>query len=362
MRLIRGRALGLLAVAALLAGLALAGCASTAYLAQSVGGHLDIVRRARPLPDWIADPTTTPALRERLQRAQRIRDWAVAELALPDNRSYRRYAVLERTVAVWNVVAAPELSLELKTSCFPVVGCVGYRGYYAREAADALAAELRAEGWEVLVYGVPAYSTLGWTEWLGGDPLLSTFIHWPEGELARLVFHELAHQIVYARDDTVFNESYATAVERLGVERWLAGQAAAAARAEYEAFDARRRDFRALLRAARDDLDAVYTDAALDDDAKRAAKAARMSQLRDEYARTKAGHWGGFSGYDRWFEQANNAALGIQAAYDELVPAFERLFEREGRDFARLHAAVRELARLPAAERHATLNRLNAGE
>jgi predicted aminopeptidase len=361
MRLRRGPALGPLAWAALLAllaGLALAGCASTGYLAQSVGGHLDIVRRARPLPDWIADPATAPALRERLQRAQRIRDWAVAELALPDNRSYRRYAALDRPAAVWNVVAAPELSLQLETWCFPVVGCVGYRGYYARDAADALAAELRADGLEVVVYGVPAYSTLGWTEWLGGDPLLSTFIRYPEGELARLVFHELAHQVVYVRDDTVFNESYATAVERLGVTRWLAEQADAEVRAEYEAFDARRRDFRALLRAARDDLHAVYADAALDDDAKRAAKADRMARLRDDYARVKAERWGGHAGYDRWFEQANNAALGIQAAYDELVPAFERLFEREGRDFARFHAAVRELARLPAAERLATLQRL----
>ena len=362
MRLNRARALGLLAVAALLAGLALAGCASTGYLAQSVGGHLDIVRRARPLADWIADPATAPALRERLQRAQRIRDWAVAELALPDNRSYRHYAALDRPAAVWNVVAAPELSLQLKTWCFPVVGCVGYRGYYARDAADELAAELRAGGWEVVVYGVPAYSTLGWTEWLGGDPLPSTFIRYPEGALARLIFHELAHQVVYVRDDTVFNESYATAVERLGVARWLAGQAGAEARAEYEAFDARRRDFRALLRTARDDLRAIYDDAALDDDAKRAAKAARMARLRDDHAGLKTGRWDGYAGYDRWFEQANNAALGIQAAYDERVPAFERLFEREGRDFARFHAAVREIARLPAAERHATLTRLNAGE
>lgn len=357
----RARSLTLAALAAVVSlggALALAGCASVGYVAQSVGGHLDIVRRAQPVDRWIADPATEPWLRERLRLAQGIRDWAVTELALPDNRSYRRYAALDRPAAVWNVVAAPELSLQLKTWCFPVVGCVGYRGYYARDAADALAAELRADGWESLVYGVPAYSTLGWTEWLGGDPLLSTFIRYPQGELARLVFHELAHQVVYVRDDTVFNESYATAVERLGVARWLAEQADAAARADYEAFDARRRDFRALLRAARDDLRAIYADAALDDDAKRAAKAARMSRLLDEYAQTKAGRWGGFSGYDRWFEQANNAALGIQAAYDELVPDFERLFEREGRDFARFHAAVRELARLPKAERLATLQRL----
>jgi predicted aminopeptidase len=259
---------------------------------------------------------------------------------------------------VWNVVAAPELSLTLKTWCFPVVGCVGYRGYYERAAADALATELRAEGWEVSVYGVPAYSTLGWTEWLGGDPLLSTFIRWPEGELARLVFHELSHQVVYVRDDTAFNESYATAVERLGVQRWLDAHATPAARREYEAFDARRRQFRALVRAAADDLRAIYADAALDDAAKRRAKAERIARLRAEHAALKAGPWDGFAGYDRWFEQANNAAFGIQAAYDDLVPAFERLFEREGRDFARFHAAVQAIARLPKHERLATLRAL----
>jgi predicted aminopeptidase len=354
------RRAGLIAAAlALLAGaLALSGCGSVGYLGQSVAGHLDLMWRARPVEQWLADPATEPALRERLALARRMRDWAVSELALPDNRSYRRYAALDRPAAVWNVVAAPELSLTLKTWCFPVVGCVGYRGYYERAAADALAAELRAEGWEVWVYGVPAYSTLGWTDWLGGDPMLSTFIRWPEGELARLVFHELSHQVVYVRDDTTFNESYATAVERLGVERWLAERATPQARAEYEAFDARRRQFRALVRAAAADLRSIYADAALDDAAKRRAKAARIARLREEHQRLKLGPWGGFAGFDRWFEQANNAAFGIQAAYDELVPAFERLFEREGRDFARFHAVVRAIARLPKDERLATLRAL----
>lgn len=338
--------------------LALAGCGTAGYLGQSVAGHLDLMRRAKPVTQWLADPATEQALRERLQLAQRLRDWAVTELALPDNRSYRRYAALDRPAAVWNVVAAPELSLTLKTWCFPVVGCVGYRGYYDRTAADALAAGLRADGWEVSVYGVPAYSTLGWTEWLGGDPLLSTFIRWPEGELARLIFHELSHQVVYVRDDTTFNESYATAVERLGVARWLDRQATPAARAEYDALDQRRRRFRALVRAAADDLRAIYADRSLDDAARRRAKAERIERLRAEHALIKAREWDGFAGYDRWFEQANNAAFGIQAAYDELVPAFERLFEREGRDFVRFHAAVAELARLPKAERLATLRQL----
>jgi predicted aminopeptidase len=346
------------AAALLGAALLLAGCDTVGYYRQSVAGHLDIVRRAKPLTEWIAAADTDPALRERLQLAQRMRDFAVRELALPDNRSYRSYAALDRSAAVWNVVAAPELSLELKTWCFAVVGCVGYRGYYDRAEADALAADLKAEGLEVLVYGVPAYSTLGWTEWLGGDPLLSTFIRWPEGELARLIFHELAHQVAYAADDTMFNESYATAVERLGGRMWLERQASAAAREEYAAFDARRRDFRALTLAVRRDLDAIYRDPARDTAAKRAAKAERLARLQTDYAQLKATRWNGFAGYDGWFARANNAAFGIQAAYDGWVPAFEAIFEREGRDFGRFHAAVRDLARLPKQQRQATLRAL----
>jgi predicted aminopeptidase len=330
------------------------GCANVGYLARSVSGHLDLVARAKPIDDLAVDSVTPAELRERLALAQRIRDFAVHELALPDNHSYRRYADLGRPAAVWNVVAAPELSLALETWCFPVVGCVGYRGYYDRAAADAEAAALRARGLEVSVYGVPAYSTLGKLDWLGGDPLLNTFVHWPEGELARLVFHELSHQVVYVADDTMFNESFATAVERLGGSRWLAQQAGDAARAQYAALDGRRRDFRALTGRYRDRLDALYRSPASEAE-KRAGKAALMQELRADYAALKADRWAGFAGYDAWFERANNASFGVLAAYNELVPHFERLFEREGRDFTRFYAEVRRLAGLPKPERHATL-------
>ena len=211
-------ALAVLAVGA--ASLPSVRAADLGYLAQSVGGHLALLSAARPVPDWLDDAKTPAALRERLLLTQQMRDFAVTELALPDNASYRRYADLHRSAAVWNVVAAPELSLKLETWCFPVVGCVGYRGYFDRPDADAFGAELRAQGLEVDVYGVPAYSTLGR---LPGDyfadPLLNTFINYPEVELARLIFHELAHQVAYASGDTMFNESFATAVERFGSQR-----------------------------------------------------------------------------------------------------------------------------------------------
>lgn len=381
---VAGTGFGALLVAAL-AGICLSGCANVGYYWQSVSGHLSLLSAARPVDDWLGDAQTAPLLKTRLALSQRIRSFAVTELKLPDNASYRRYADLHRNAAVWNVVAAPELSLTLKTWCFPVAGCVGYRGYFSEAAARAEAASLQAEGLETGVYPVPAYSTLGLMNWAGGDPLLNTFIRYPEGELARLIFHELAHQVVYARDDTVFNESFATAVERLGSQRWLASQASDAARQEYAAFDGRRRQFRALALATRRDLEQVYAQneavaqagraqSAIKKIATETAKATIMERFRQDYAQLKTG-WASqpgavgttgtsgnsgapgnpFTGYDGWVARANNASLGALAAYDDLVPGFEALFEREGRDWPRFYDAVKKLADRPKDERHLAL-------
>ena len=218
MRMRRRAALAAPILAALVAGCA--GTTGVGYYWQSVAGHLRLMQAARPVNDWLADARTPDPLRHKLAVAQRIRAFAVSELALPDNASYHRYADLHRRAAVYNVVAAPPLSLTLQTWCFPVAGCVGYRGYFdeadARRFAQSLSGDL-----EVSVYPVPAYSTLGWMNWAGGDPLLNTFIAYPEGELARLIFHELSHQVAYASGDTEFNESFATTVERLGGARWM---------------------------------------------------------------------------------------------------------------------------------------------
>lgn len=332
------------------------GCSTLGYYAQSVAGHLQLVGGAKPVAQWLADDQTPAALKERLALSQRMRDFAVSELHLPDNASYRRYANLQRSAAIWNVVAAPEFSLQLQTWCFPVVGCVGYRGYYARDDAEAYARSLRERQLEVSVYGVPAYSTLGALPFDRlADPLLSTFINYPEGELARLVFHELAHQIAYAKGDTVFNESFATAVERIGGRRWLNERAGPQAREAYARFDGRRQDFRALTAQTRTRLEALYASGVAEPE-ERAEKHRLMLRMQADYDMLKADRWGGYSGYDGWFAQANNASLGVLAAYDELVPAFERLFEREGRDFVRYYAEVRRLADLPKDERRAALN------
>jgi predicted aminopeptidase len=342
-------------VACFVAG-CLSGCAAgPGYYWQSVTGHLKLMSAARPVQEWIADPATPPALQQRLLLAQRIRRFAVSDLGLPDNASYQGYTDLKRRAAVYNVVAAPPLSLTLHQWCFPVAGCVGYRGYFDEDDAKAFAAGL-GSGLEVAVYPVPAYSTLGWLNWAGGDPLLNTFIGYPEGELARLLFHELAHQVVYAAGDTVFNESFATAVERIGGERWLS-QSDEAARTSYAEFDSRRQSFRALTRDTRDQLKTLYENPTLDDAAKRAQKAQILQGFRQRFEGLKQS-WGGYRGYDAWVAQANNASFGAQAAYDQWVPAFEALFEREGRDFTRFYDAVQRLADLPHTERQSALQAL----
>jgi predicted aminopeptidase len=341
--------------AALLATLCItSGCSSIGYLGQSASGHVHLLAAARPVRDAIADPATPEALRQRLELTQRMRDFAVTVLKEPDNGSYRSYADLKRSAAVWNVVAAPELSLTLRTWCFPVVGCVGYRGYYDLAAATAAAAPLRAESLEVDVYEVPAYSTLGWMNWIGGDPLLNTFVQWPEGELARLIFHELAHQVAYAPGDTTFNESFATAVEHIGSQRWMAANANADVRAQQATTEARRQDFRVLVRAWRAKLDAMYRSDLPDAD-KRARKAEMYAGMRADYDAMKRDKWSGYAGYDRWFAKASNATMGTLGAYDDEVGAFECLFAAQGGDFDRFYAEVRRMAALSKADRDAAM-------
>lgn len=350
-----GRACAALALGALVA--AAAGCSTVGYYAQAAHGHLSMLAAARPIDDWLADPAAPAPLKQRLERARAIRAFASNELGLPDNRSYTAYADLKRPAVVWNVFAAPELSLQLKAWCYPLFGCASYRGYFDRGDAQALADELRAQGFDVYVAPVPAYSTLGWLDWLGGDPLLNTFIGYPDGELARMIFHELAHQVVYVKDDTVFNESFATAVERVGVRRWLAAYGDDAMRAEYARFEARRADFVELLLAYRRRLADAYASGT--DAEKRERKRAVFEDLRREYERIKQTRWDGWAGYDRFFAQAlGNAHLAAVGAYNDLVPVFEALLERQGGDLRRFYAEVRRLATLAKPERDAELRAL----
>lgn len=319
----------------LIAASALAGCETLSYYAQAVSGHLDLMGRAQPVAELLADSETAAPLRERLALARALREFASRELKLPDNASFSTYAALERPYAVWNVVATPEFSLEPVQSCFPVAGCVAYRGFFALADAERHAARLRESGLDVIVSGAPAYSTLG----AFADPLLSTFIDWPDAELARLVFHELAHQLVYVKNDSTFNESFAVVVEREGVRRWLAAAGREAERARY--VEARRSaaQFAALLESARTELVEIYGSGA-EPDAMRARKRAVLDALASDPVYRR--HAQRFSG------PPSNALLAAFATYAELVPAFERLLAAEGGDLERFYARVRELARTGA--------------
>ncbi|NTU59957.1 MAG: SpoIIE family protein phosphatase, partial [Deltaproteobacteria bacterium] len=293
---------------ALLLSLALAvpllgGCADLGYYLRAASGQSDLQARARPVDEVVADPSTPEWLRDRLRVADELRSFAARELLLDDGSSFRTYADLGRPYAVWNVVAAPEFSTRPKQWCFPVAGCVSYRGYFSQDEAGAFAEGLRREGYDVVVEGAPAYSTLGWFQ----DPLLNTFIRSSDRELAGLLFHELAHRRLYVKDDSAFNESFATAVELEGLRRWLAASGRAGEAAEAERAEARARGFRAYVAAWRQRLEAVYA-AGGEPDEKRERKRRAFDDLRAGYGELRAS-WGGYTGYDGWFARELYNAL-----------------------------------------------------
>jgi predicted aminopeptidase len=322
------------------------GCSSVGYYAQAVSGHLEVMWLAVPIEERLHEADTPAPLREKLKRVLAIREFASRELALPDNDSYRRYADLGRPFVLWNVFAAPEFSVTPIQSCFPFAGCVSYRGFYSEEGAQRHAAELAQQGDDVYVGGVSAYSTLGWFS----DPVLSTFIQYPEPEIARIVFHELAHQEVYVKGDTVFNESFAATVEEEGLRRWLEREGTPEQRAAYADSRRRRAEFAALVLKYRARLADFYA-RPIPAEEKREGKRRLFAEMNDEYAVLKAS-WGGFAGFDRLLARGvNNAFLVSIASYSELVPAFRALLAQEKGELPVFYREVRDLAKLEKAER-----------
>jgi predicted aminopeptidase len=314
----------------------ISGCESLSYYTQAIGGHFQLLASARPIDDWLADPATPADLKARLETAQRIREFATKTLHLPDNGSYTAYADLGRRYAVWNVFAAPQFSVDPRQECFPFTGCVAYRGFFSEHEAQRYAEKLRKEGNDVYVGGVLAYSTLGWFD----DPLLSTFIRYPETQVARLVFHELAHQLVYAKNDTTFNESFAVTVEDEGVRRWLESQGRSAELAAFNAAQERKREFSARVKETRERLQAIY--------AMHLPREAMLEQKRGEFARLRAA-------YPTLVPaEPNNAFLVSVSLYTDLVPAFERLLAESG-SLDRFYERARELAHEGRAKRDALL-------
>lgn len=344
----------LLVFAMLLILLCFYGCGAVGYYWQSVRGQFDIWGREQPIAEVIDAPATPVALKQKLAFALKAREFASAQLALPNNASYQRYADLERPFVVWNVFATPEFSTTPLNWCFVMVGCVSYRGYFAKADAEAFAKGAADEGNDVYVGGVPAYSTIGWF----ADPVLNTFVNYPPVEIARIIFHELAHQVVYVKGDTVFNESFAVTVEREGLRRWLVAHGSDQDRRTVAARRTQRADFVALVQQYRGKLDALYKqgrDEGTAPDALRAAKQRTFAAMREDYAALKA-RWGGYAGYDPWFAAPpSNARLASVNLYSEKVPAFEALLKQQGRDLPKFYEAVKALAREDKATRDARL-------
>lgn len=332
----------------------LAGCSSLGYYGQAISGHLDLLERREPIVELIEDPATPAALREKLQTALEIRRYASRELGLPNHGSYHSYANLEREYVVWNVVATPPLSLEPREWCFLLVGCLQYRGYYQLADARAFARERLAAGDDVFVGGATAYSTLGWFD----DPLLNTMLGDGVGHLAQVMFHELAHQRLFIKNDTEFNEAFADSVGISGARRWLAATGRSAAARAFEQRLKLENRLVDLIMATRETLAAVYASTA-PDTKQLVAKQAVLAELRREYQQLRATVWRDETRLDAWFDSdLNNAKLAAVTTYRALVPDFLRLLERLDGDFERFYATVAELADCQPPARRRWLARL----
>lgn len=327
----------------------LSGC----YILQAANGELQVMRARKPIDKVLADPGTSNSVRNTLTEVKAAREFASRELKLPDNRSYRTYADLHRQFVVWNVVAAPEFSVHPKQWCFPIAGCVAYRGYFKEKRARDFAASLSRRGFDVTLDGVPAYSTLG----KFADPVLSTMIRYGPDELAAIIFHELAHQLLYVKNDTQFNEAFATTVENAGLERWLTLNGHTDRIKRYKKDSTLEREYIGLFAHTRAQLVRIYASGAPAMEM-REQKAKAFETLANEIRELEKRHGLQSTGYDEWIKEGlNNARLASEANYNECVAGFEHLLAEQDNDLPRFYAAARELSRLPLAERHAKLCR-----
>jgi predicted aminopeptidase len=318
-----------------LAILPLCGC----YLLQAATGQMEIVAKRKPIAALIANPTTPEPLRKRLEYVSDVRAFAINELGLPDNKSYRSYADLERPYVVWNVFATDEFSVEPRRWCFPIAGCVVYRGYFDQDRAESYARHLRFRGQDASVGGVAAYSTLGHFD----DPILNTMLVWNDVQLAGTLFHELAHQVLYVPGDSAFNESFATVVEEAGLERWLTARGRIQEMRVWYTQRERGEQFIGLLLVTRERLRNLYAEK-LPTNILRDRKQAEFGRLKFEYTQLKA-QWNGYAGYDRWFDRAlNNAHLISAATYHGCLPKFRELLKSHDGDFQTFYDGARKVA------------------
>jgi len=330
----------------LVISITLVSCETVGYYTQATRGQLAIVFGREDIQRLLTEEDLSPELREKFTKVIQIREFAEQELLLPVGENYLSYVDLQREHVVWNVFAAPEFSTDPRNWCYPIAGCVSYRGYFSERAAIRYAEQLQSEGFDVYTGGVDAYSTLGWFE----DSLLSTVISRADYQLAGLIFHELAHQLAYVAGDTTFNESFASTVEREGLRRWLQSNG------QPETIDiaatdrSRQQQFVSLVIEYRDKLSALY-EKEITPAAMRSEKIQLQNRLREEYQELKR-EWQAYSGYDGWFSRSlNNAQLSTVGSYNDLVPFFNNLLEQSGQDLALFYQEVKRVAELNAVER-----------
>jgi predicted aminopeptidase len=336
---------------AALTALFLCGCQTAHFYRQAACGQWEMLSRQRPISDVLLSANADSRLKMKLTLALEIREFAQTNLQLTVGNHYLHYADLGRPYAVWNVCAAPELSLQPKTWSFPIIGAASYRGYFSERDAVDYARSLKRDGLEVCVGGVETYSTLGWFR----DPILNTFINDPETDLAEVLFHELAHQKLFVPGDSDFNEAFATAVAQEGLRRWFEREQRPELFARYQAEARQQRVFTDLILETIQKLDSVYNDISLSKETKRARKAEIIQELRSKHQSMKE-QWGGESPFDGWVQSPiNNAKLGTVATYYGLVPAFEALLKTNGGDLPRFYAAVKDISKLPRSAREARL-------
>ena len=333
----------------------LSACETSSYYAQLASGQSELLNGRESIEVLLASPDTPSMLRERLVLVKSIRDFASTDMGLPDNQSYRDYVDLHRPYAVWNVYAAEEFSATAKEWCFPIAGCVAYRGYFEEQKARDYALGLSEQGLDSFVGGVAAYSTLGWFD----DPVLNTFINRGDARLAGLLFHELAHQQLYLPGDTGFNESFARAVEIEGVRRWLSQQQREGQMEDYLQDLQIHEDFVGTLLAGREELVALYAQT-LDDEEKRRRKLALLERIQQQDYPAFRQRWDGTRQYDGWMaKDFNNAKLATLANYHHWLPAFQQLLlDRQG-DFKQFYNDAEALSKMEPAKRDEQLHRLS---
>ncbi len=330
----------------------LSGCAELQYYGHAVSGQLDVLSKRRPIPEVINDPTTKTEVVQKLKDVERMHDFAISDLSLPDSDSFRSYSDVGRPYVLWNVFATPELSLQTKQWCYPFLGCLGYRSYFEKAYAESVANELAQQGWDVHVAPSPAYSTRGFF----ADPIYSPMLRYDDLVLAGILFHELAHEKIYFKNDSELNESFAVAVQDEGVKRWLVHENKPQYYSEYVIEQQRDKQFVDLLLKYRKQLEILY-ESTQSNNQKRIKKLRILNSLRRAYYKQRA-EWGGYAAYDHWFEKPlNNARLAPVGTYQGYSSAFAALIKKNNNDLLLFYRQVEKISALPNKERRTILQK-----